>query len=111
MPQINLKQSGSPVADFAVSGNMVTVAGLSIDCAARQEDTAVTIEIRAHKGEVVEGGQDGAYLAHIHIPARTYTEVPAEGGEEGLDGEQPQSERVADPLDHNAVVVTLWPVA
>lgn len=95
--QINLKQPGQPVADFSVSGAVVVVSGVVIDCAARQQDGGVMVEVRQNNHGVTEGG-DGAYLAQIEIPAREFEEAP-EGGED----------RVALPLDPNAVVVTLWP--
>lgn len=111
--QINLKQPGQPVADFSVSGAVVTVSGVAIDCATRQEDVAVTIEIRRNLGGPSEGG-NGAYLAQIKIPSRRYeiTQVPGEEGE-GEEGEtaQPTELREPLPLDPNAVVVTLWPTA
>lgn len=103
MPQINLKSPGQPVADFSVSGCTVTVAGLAIDCEARQEDSTVHIEVREHSGAAVEGGNKGPYLATISIPPREYEETSAEAE----DGES--TERLALPLDHNAIVVTLWP--
>ena len=78
--QIILKQGGQPVADFSVSGANVTVAGVAIDCAERQQDIAVTVEVRQNIGGPSEGG-NGAYLAQIEIPARRYETVivPAEG--------------------------------
>lgn len=105
MPQINLKQPGQPVADFSVSGGNVTVAGVTIDCEARQLDTAVTVEVRANKTGPSEGG-NGAYLAQIDIPARRYTDV------EGKDKDgKPEITQEPVPLDPNAIVVTLWPTA
>lgn len=103
MPQIILKQPGQPVADFSVSGNKVTVSGLEIDCAQRQEDSAQVIEVRLHSGKVVEGGNAGSYLAHIAIPPREYDEQFT--GE----GDEQESTQTIKPLDHNAVVITLWP--
>jgi hypothetical protein len=47
MPQINLIQSGQPVADFSVSGSLITVAGVTVDCGSRQLDVASVIEIRS----------------------------------------------------------------
>lgn len=107
MPQINLKQPGQPVADFSVSGAAVTVAGVTVDCAARQLDADVTVEIRANASGPGEGG-DGAYLAQIGIPARRYetTALPSE-----VEGEQPTEVRKPVPIDPNAIVVTLWPTA
>lgn len=103
MPQIILKSPGQPVADFSVSGNKVVVSGFEVDCAQRQEDSALIIEVRQVGGEVVEGGTRGAYLAHIAIPPREYeTEITGEGEEE-------ETTQTIKPLDHNAVVVTLWP--
>jgi len=105
--QIILKQDGQPVADFLVSGANVTVAGVAIDCAERQQDIAVSVEVRQNIGGPSEGG-NGAYLAQIEIPARRYetVTVPAEG-----EDEQPTELREPLPLDPNAVVVTLWPTA
>lgn len=103
MPQIILKSPGQPVADFSVSGNSIVVSGLQIECAQRQEDSTVVIEVREHAGAVVEGGGKGAYLAHITIPPRQYTtETTGEGEDE-------ETTQTIQPLDHNAVVVTLWP--
>lgn len=103
--QIILKQDGQPVADFSVSGANVTVAGVAIDCAERQQDIAVSVEVRQNIGGPSEGG-NGAYLAQIEIPARSYetVTVPAEG-----EDEQPTELREPLPLDPSAVVVTLWP--
>lgn len=103
MPQIILKTPGQPVANFSVNGTQVIVEGFEIDCAQRQEDATVIIEVRKVAGEVVEGGQRGSYLAHIDIPPREYeTVITGEGEEE-------ETQQTIKPLDHNAVVVTLWP--
>ena len=109
MPQINLIQSGQPVADFSVSGSLITVAGVTVDCGSRQLDVASVIEIRSFGGVAREGGDEGAYLAHIHIPAKVYleTEVPAESGD---DETATTIQRTPVAIDHNAVSVTLWPV-
>lgn len=105
--QINLKQPGQTVTDFAVSGTTVMVAGVEIDCADRQEDVGVVIEIRNNTGGPTEGG-DGPYMAQIEIPARRYevgTAYPDDPNEEPVEVRDPV------PLDPNAVVVTLWPSA
>jgi len=109
--QINLIHPGQPVADFAISGSTVTVGGYEIDCAARQQDVAIIIEIRRLDGVVYEGDQ-GAYLAQIEIPARRYTEPEQESKGES-DGESGDEQSAVAPtpesLDTNAVVITLWP--
>lgn len=106
MPQIQLKQPQQPVAEFSVFGSTVTVAGVAVDCAARQADASAVIEVRRNSGVAEEGGS-GAYLAHIEIPAKTYHEEESE--EAGADGEEAGTVMVADPLDPDAVVITLWP--
>lgn len=96
------------VPDFSVSGSLVTVAGVTVDCAARLEDGAVHVEIRTQGGNAYEGS-DGAYAAVIVIPGRRYEEV------ERTEGEGEEAKTVIDrnplPLDPNAVIVKLWPFA
>lgn len=107
MPQIILKQpGGQPVADFAVTGNVVTVAGVVVDCAERHADISVSVEIRNNKAGPSEGGS-GAYLAQIEIPARRYNEVAGENDKDG----KPTTIKEPVALDPNAVAITLWPTA
>lgn len=110
MPQIILKQPGQPVADFAVAGTNVTVAGVSVDCAARQLDVAVAVEIRRNTSGPSEGGH-GAYLAQITIPARRYTLATAISVENDSVMGSSSATQEPVPLDPNAVQVTLWPTA
>ena len=98
MAQILLKQPGQPVADFSIIGTIITVAGVSIDCAERQNDGTVNVEIRSHAGGAGEGG-NGAYLAQIAIPARRYAMVQSDTG----------ARPAAVALDPNAIEITLWP--
>lgn len=107
MARIELKQPGQTVADFAVDGAKMTIAGVLVDCEALQQDTTEIVEVRQSSAGVHIGG-DGAYLAQIEIPARTYANTPAAAGE-GDDQAQPES--LAQPLDANAILVTLWPAA
>lgn len=110
MPQIILKQAGQPVADFSFADSVVAVAGVIVDCAARQMDSAVIVEVRTGNSGAVEGG-NGAYLAQIVIPARRYITVqstaPVVAGAMGQSG----TTQEPVPLDPNAVQVTLWPTA
>lgn len=103
MPQINLKHPAQPVADFSVNGAVVTIAGVTIDCAARESDEAQIIEIRAENGQAHEGG-GGAILAQIEIPARRYVDAEATDA----DG-NPTTIATPLPFDSNRVVITLWP--
>lgn len=107
MARIQLKQPGQAVADFAVDGHVITIAGVLVDCRELQQDSLQIIEVRQSNGAAHIGG-DGAYLAHIAIPARVYEEIPVEA-EEGEEGQG--AERVALELDPNAIEVALWPLA
>ena len=100
MPQIILMQPGLPVASFSVDENLISIAGVAIDAAERQQDVAVYIDVRGTSTAAAEGG-DGPYLAQIHIPARRY--------EEALNEEE-ETVLVPQPLDSNAVEITLWPI-
>ena len=104
MAQIVLK--GSTVADFSVSGAIVTVAGRQVDCIERQSDVEEIIEIRGSVKGPVEGGK-GAYLAVIRIPARRYH---AEAGPDDTQGNSTVIQ-VAEPLDAHSIEITLWPTA
>lgn len=102
MARIELKQPGQAVADFSVNGHLITIAGVLVDCLSLQNDSAQIIEVRlSERGAHIDG--EGAYLAHIEIPAKAYAEVVV--------GEGDVVERVAQDLDANAITVTLWPVA
>lgn len=98
MAQILLKQPGQSVADFSVAGTVITIAGIVVDCASRQNDGTVNVEIRRNADGAGEGG-NGAYLAQIAIPARRYAKVEIGGKER----------HVAIPLDPNAIEINLWP--
>lgn len=106
MPQIKLKQPQQPVAEFSVSGSTVVVAGVEIDCAERQGDSTTLVEVRRNNGVAQEGGS-GAYLAHIEIPPKAYREE--DSGETSTDGEEGGTVKVAEPLDPDSIVITLWP--
>lgn len=96
MAQIRLIHPGQPVADFAVSGTRVSVAGLTLELADHQQDASVTLEVRSQAGTARLGGE-GAYLAHIELPPALYDHS----------GDTP----VRQPLDPHAIVLTLWPTA
>lgn len=110
MARIETKQPGQAVADFSVNGHLITVSGVQVDCRAMQQDSERIVEVRQSGGSAHIGG-DGAYLAHIVIPARVYEDTPVEGSEEDEGEEGQRVERVAQELDPNAIEVTLWPLA
>ncbi|MDY0349063.1 MAG: hypothetical protein RBR13_09585 [Tenuifilaceae bacterium] len=90
-----------PHPDFSKTGCVVTIAGVRIDCAARQTDSAEIIDLRDADGagRVVEGG-GGYQVASIHIPPRVYVDAPLDDGDE--------AERRPVDLDPGTVLVTLW---
>lgn len=96
MAQIKLIHPGQPVADFSITGNQITVAGLVIDAEQMQGDATVVVEVRDN-GAGAQLGGSGAFLAHVEIPPMQFIEQ--------------EEERERLPLDPNTVVVTLWPVA
>lgn len=97
-----------PHPDFSISGHLISVAGIEIDAAARQDEGQTVIDIRQSGGTVSEGG-DGYQLATIVIPPRAYELIETEGT--ATDGEEDggNTERRAVPLDTRRVTVTVWP--
>jgi len=93
-----------PHPDFGISAGIVTVAGVTIDTAARQADAQQVIDIRTAAGIAQEGGS-GYQLASIQIPPRRYVVTEdAAADEEEADG----GSREATPLDTQQVKVTIW---
>ena len=77
---------------------------VTVDAAAQQGDGNVVIDVYARRDGSYALKGPGAFAANITIPARRYREEP------GTDGEgKPTIERIPEPLDANAVEVTLWP--
>lgn len=110
MARIVVIDPGQSVADFSVSGSLITIAGLQVNCEALQEDVVKRVEVRRNAGRAEIGG-DGAYVAQIEIPARTYTQSAS--NELGGEGEAVEAvvSSASVPLDANAILVTLWPYA
>jgi len=103
-----LVQPGAPIAPVAISSDRLSIGDITVDFAAEQQDTAAEIIIHHHAGAFVRGGDQGAIVAIVRIPARRYTEQP--GDADPISG-APTTTRVAEPLDPNAVSVELWPFA
>jgi hypothetical protein len=84
---------------------ILSVEGVSIDLEAEAQDCQTLIVITRTEGGGVVRGLDGkaGYVADIEIPPREYR------FEETGEGENRTNERVALPLDLNAVVLRLWP--
>jgi hypothetical protein len=103
-----LVQPGAPIAPVSIATDRLSIGDITIDFAAEQQDTAAEIVIRHHAGVFVRGGDQGAIVAIVRIPARRYTEHP--GGADPITG-APTTTRVAEPLDPKSVSVELWPFA
>jgi hypothetical protein len=103
-----LVQPGAPIAPVSIAADRLSIGDITVDFAAEQQDTAAEIVIRHHAGAFVRGGDHGAIVAIVRIPARRYTEQP--GDADPITG-APTTTRVAEPLDPNAVSVELWPFA
>ena len=95
---IEKKLGSGDYVDYEVSGTVLTVLGEEYDLAALQQDSQVIKDIRI----------GDAFAATIEIPPKKYKQVEgvmplAESGENEILLE-------AEPLDMEAVVITLWPV-
>ena len=70
--QLFFQNPGQSVSDFSVSGNVVSIGTLTIDCATYQKDSQERVVVRAGlNGSPVIGGQ-GAFIAVITIPPKRY---------------------------------------
>ncbi len=106
MPMMHMIQPGAPVAPVTLAADRLTVGDITIDYAAEQRDDAAQIVIRHHQGAFARDGEEGAIVAIVRIPPRQYSEQPGEA--DPMTGD-PGVERVAQPLDVNAVSLELWP--
>lgn len=108
MAHITLQSPGQPIADFAVSGATISIAGTPIDCAALQADSQVLINVAKDKAGAVKLNpkSGGTCLAIIRIPAKQYQDVE---GEPDPQTGNPTFVRTEIPLDPNAIAVELWP--
>ena len=78
-----IRNGDGPWPDYAETGTVVSVichgSTLAVDCAERQADARVTIDIvHGADGELEEGVVSGAsYVATLEIPPAKYTEPEA----------------------------------
>lgn len=108
MAHIVLQNPSQPVADFSVSGTIITIGGAVIDCAALQTDSQEIINVYRDKaGDVkLNPKNGGTCLAIVRIPARHYADQAGPNDEHG----NPTVVSVPQPLDPNAISVELWPL-
>lgn len=85
---------------------VLTIEGVSVDLAARQQDAQVVIDLCLQEDGSIREGMGRAYVAIVMIPPRRYELVA------GLDAEgRPTETRQALPLDPNRVQVKLFGLA
>jgi hypothetical protein len=122
MIQVFRKGSG-PWPEYDVDGVVVSVtchgSSLVIDCAERQTDARVTIDlVHGSEGSLVEGAASGeSYVATLEIPPAKYAAVPEapEPADEEGNGEMMESGAGRERLplteaDMVAVVLHLWTI-
>lgn len=100
-------RGAGPHPDVSVSGSVVTVGEVAVNCEERQDESAVLIDLRQDRGGPVTEGGEGRQVASVYIPPRRYEEV--ETGETD-DEDNPVMSREAVPLDCDHVLVTLWTI-
>lgn len=100
-------RGAGPHPDVSVSGSVVTVGEVTVNCEERQDESAVLIDLRQERGGPVTEGGEGRQVASVYIPPRRYEEV--ETGETD-DEDNPVMSREAVPLDCDQVLVTLWTI-
>lgn len=101
-------QGAGPHHDVAVRGTEITVGTIAVDAAAKQGDGETIVDVYVKKDGSYSlkaaNAAFAAFAANIIIPARRYHDEP------GTDAEgKDVINKVADPLDANAVEITLWP--
>lgn len=99
--QILLLGAG-PHHDIAVSGNLITIGGLTVDCRAEQRQEQITISLYQTDSGISTSGP-GAFVATVVIPPQQWQSA----------SEQPNEDKPAAPLplplNPDTVTLTLWP--
>ena len=95
-----------PKADYSVNGTVLTVHGVAIDLAARQQDVQTVVDISLGSDLTTAAEGVGAwYVATIVIPPREYQLV--DSGQKDDQG-NPIMIPQALPLDMSKVELRLW---
>ncbi|MCW5257381.1 hypothetical protein D8B23_20875 [Verminephrobacter aporrectodeae subsp. tuberculatae] len=100
-----LKQMGAgPHHEWAVRGTEISIGNVTVDAAAHQGegDTIVDVYVKPDGSYALMG--PGAFAANITIRGRRERKEP------GTDDKgHPTTTRIPEPLDGDAVEITLWP--
>lgn len=96
-----------PHHDFAISGPVVTLGDVRIDCAAEQlAETATLSVFSTEQGMSLQG--PGAFAATVAIPPRKYPQPEPTAEQLPESGEQHTAPEPL-PLDPDTITLTLWP--
>lgn len=99
--QILLLGAG-PHHDIAVSGNLITIGGLTVDCQAEQRQEQTTISLYQTGAGISTSGQ-GAFVATVVIPPQQWPAASEQSNEDKPVALEPL------PLNPDTVTLTLWP--
>ena len=108
MARIELQEpGGANSVDYSVNGLVVTVGGITVNCAEMQQDHQVLIDIcdNGRGGFTLGATDDSPYVMNIVIPPRQYQDVPDGEDEDG----SPKTRREPVPLKNSEVTLRLWP--
>jgi hypothetical protein len=101
-------RSTEPVANVSVVGSVVTVAGVSVDCDARQDEKIVHVEVRQLDDLSYAESDEGNYVGTVVIPAKTPLPVVIEVDDVSA-GIVSETGGGFAALDPNAIIIQLWP--
>ncbi|EZH78021.1 hypothetical protein [Aeromonas hydrophila] len=99
--QIILLGSG-PHHDIAVSGNLITIGGMTVDCQAEQHQEQTTISLYQTDNGISTSGP-GAFVATVVIPPQQWPATIEQQSEDQPAATMPL------PLNPDTVTLTLWP--
>ena len=99
--QILLLGAG-PHHDIAVSGNLITIGGLTVDRQAEQRQEQTTISLY-QTGAGISTSGPGAFVATVVIPPQQWPAASEQSNEDKPVALEPL------PLNPDTVTLTLWP--
>lgn len=97
-----LPLGAGPHHDIAVSGNLITIGGLTVDCQAEQRQEQTTISLY-QTGAGISTSGPGAFVAIVVIPPQQWPAASEQSNEDKPVALEPL------PLNPDTVTMTLWP--
>ena len=99
--QILLLGAG-PHHDIAVSGNLITIGGLTVDCQAEQRQKQPALSLY-QTGAGISTSGPGAFVATVVTPPQQWPPASEQSNEDKPVALEPL------PLNPDTVTLTLWP--